>query len=216
MMRRLFRLSVLVFAALEPAALAQNAYRLPFAASGNTIELAVANTSSLLLSGVKVEAVNIPSWLRFNRSEYRVALMKPNQEGLALFSFSVDRSAPLNTEGALTFTITAQNGEHWAKEIKVTVAPPEYFELYQNYPNPFNPTTTIAYQLPSESRVALRAFNLLGQEVALLLDEDEHAGYHQVNFDASRLSSGLYVYRLVADDRNGAHTISQRAMLLIK
>jgi dienelactone hydrolase len=75
---------------------------------------------------------------------------------------------------------------------------PDDFTLGQNYPNPFNPSTTIRYGLPHRSHVMLTVFNTLGQEVAQLVNGDLEAGYHEVRFDASGLSSGVYFYRLQA------------------
>lgn len=77
-------------------------------------------------------------------------------------------------------------------------AVPEQFELGQNYPNPFNPTTVIRYQLPVSSEVRLEVYDMLGRNVATLVDEQVSAGRHSVNFDAGNLSSGIYLYRLEA------------------
>lgn len=75
---------------------------------------------------------------------------------------------------------------------------PEDFILAQNYPNPFNPTTVISYQLPVTSEVRLEVYDMLGRQVATLINEQVAAGRHTVSFDASRLSSGVYLYRLQA------------------
>jgi len=95
--------------------------------------------------------------------------------------------------------------------------PPTEFALHQNYPNPFNPTTTIRFSVESASgrigdpaRVALKVFDVLGREVATLLDEVKPAGTYTVNFDARHLSSGVYYYRLTA----GQFTQTKRMMLL--
>jgi enterochelin esterase family protein len=74
------------------------------------------------------------------------------------------------------------------------------FELYQNYPNPFNPSTVIRYQLSVNSHITLRVHDLLGREVATLVNEEKSAGIYKVSFDASQLPSGVYYYRLQAGD----------------
>ncbi len=88
---------------------------------------------------------------------------------------------------------------------------PQKFSLSQNYPNPFNPTTVISYSVPEKSEVTLKVFNLLGQEVATLVNSVQNVGAHEVNFNASNLSSGIYFYTIKA----GSFT-STRKMMLIK
>lgn len=87
---------------------------------------------------------------------------------------------------------------------------PRTFALRQNYPNPFNPSTTIRFTLPSSQHVTLTVYNLLGEEVATLVDETVNAGESSVQFDASRLSSGVYLYKLQA----GTSTQTRRMMLV--
>ncbi len=88
---------------------------------------------------------------------------------------------------------------------------PNEFSLSQNYPNPFNPTTQINYSIPNASLVELEVMNALGQKVASLVNEQQPAGTYSVNFDASDLASGVYFYRLKADDFS-----SIKKMLLMK
>lgn len=88
---------------------------------------------------------------------------------------------------------------------------PSQIELSQNYPNPFNPTTNINFTLPEMADVRLDVFNVLGQRVATLVDGNMNAGTHTVQFDASDLSSGVYLYRLTS----GSFT-SHRSMMLVK
>lgn len=73
---------------------------------------------------------------------------------------------------------------------------PKKFRLAQNHPNPFNPSTTIQFDLPVESNVKLKVFNILGKEVTTLIDGKQEAGYKTIEFDATQLSSGVYFYRL--------------------
>jgi hypothetical protein len=75
---------------------------------------------------------------------------------------------------------------------------PPVFALHQNYPNPFNPTSLICYDLPDDGKVTLRVYNVLGQVVKTLIDEEQPAGYKQVAFDMSAMGSGIYFYKITA------------------
>ena len=88
---------------------------------------------------------------------------------------------------------------------------PQAFDLKQNFPNPFNPSTNIQFELPERADVQLTVYDLMGREIAMLLNEARAAGRHSVTFDASRLSSGVYIYRLQAGER-----VFTRKMVLIK
>jgi hypothetical protein len=77
---------------------------------------------------------------------------------------------------------------------------PKKMNLRQNYPNPFNPVTTIEFAVPRSGPVALRVFNLLGEEVVTLVKEELSAGTYRIDWDASKVPSGVYFYRLVAGD----------------
>ncbi len=93
---------------------------------------------------------------------------------------------------------------------------PKEIQLHHNYPNPFNPTTSISYDLPSASHVKIEVFNVLGQKVITLFDQDQEAGRHYVEWDSrdsdnGRVSSGIYFYRLTTDD-----FVDTKKMLLLK
>lgn len=77
---------------------------------------------------------------------------------------------------------------------------PQQITLYQNYPNPFNPSTTISYSLPQHTFVTLKIYNNLGQELETLVNEEKSAGIYSVLFDGSRVSSGIYFYRLQTEN----------------
>nr|HMT10926.1 T9SS type A sorting domain-containing protein [Ignavibacteria bacterium] len=88
---------------------------------------------------------------------------------------------------------------------------PNYFSLAQNYPNPFNPTTSIKFSVPTPEMVTLKVYDVLGKEVAVLVNEMKQPGFHTVDFDASRLASGIYFYRIDAGQFS-----SVKRMALIK
>ena len=90
------------------------------------------------------------------------------------------------------------------------VTRPEFHVLCQNYPNPFNPSTTIRYGLLSRSQVIVTVFNTLGQNVSILMNGEQEAGYHEVRFDGSNLPSGVYFYRMQA----GSHTETKKLLLV--
>lgn len=93
----------------------------------------------------------------------------------------------------------------------VSSSVPGGFELYQNYPNPFNPSTSIKFALPTSGNVILKVYDQLGKEVASLADGFRNAGTYEVTFDASKLNSGVYFYKLTANNVE-----SSKKMLLIK
>jgi len=84
----------------------------------------------------------------------------------------------------------------YSKEILVDNTVPSVYNMAQNYPNPFNPTTSIKYQIPTDNFVSLKVYNTLGEEVATLVNSFVKAGSYEVNFDASNLSSGIYLYTI--------------------
>ncbi len=94
---------------------------------------------------------------------------------------------------------------------------PGQYLLSQNYPNPFNPTTIIRYALPTESKVRIQIINLLGQEVATLINSTESAGFHEVKFNAANLASGIYIYRILAIATDGSKEfVNTKKMILLK
>ena len=87
---------------------------------------------------------------------------------------------------------------------------PTEFALMQNYPNPFNPSTVISYQLPVSSKVTLKVFDVLGNEIATLVNEEKPAGVYEINFNSNKLASGVYLYKLQA----GGFTETRKMILM--
>jgi len=106
------------------------------------------------------------------------------------------------TTGGQTVVIISSNEESTPKE----------FELYQNYPNPFNPKTVINYQLPFNSEVKVKIYNILGNEIETLVNEKQSSGSYSVTFDGSNYPSGVYLYRLEID----GNVMDTKRMVLLK
>jgi len=104
------------------------------------------------------------------------------------------------------------NGDFtYSNNVEINGTVPQKFAVEQNYPNPFNPTTTINYTVPEKSFVTLKVFDVLGREVATLVNGEVELGNHQVTFNASKLSSGVYYYTLQA-----GNSTSTKKMALLK
>ena len=134
----------------------------------------------------------------------------PNQPGKkAINELEVVKFGRQRGLGAFKDTVKIVN--KFIVGVKETGEVPLTYALYQNYPNPFNPVTTIKYSIPNSERVVLKVYNILGQEVATLVDEEQRAGVYEFKFDASNLSSGVYFYRLQA-----GKFIDVKKMILVK
>jgi hypothetical protein len=107
-----------------------------------------------------------------------------------------------------TFLVDDLSFSGIVNSVQTVSTTPSTFALEQNYPNPFNPSTTIRFSLATESPVQLSVFNLIGQEVARPVDEQKAAGVYAVQFDASALPTGMYVYRLRAGNFTMARTMT--------
>ena len=109
----------------------------------------------------------------------------------------------------------------YSSVVAIEVALPSLFTLNQNYPNPFNPSTKISYNLPFDAKVTMEVFNIAGEKVGSLVNDEKAAGYYTVDFNSTmvhgNLSSGVYIYRLEATDKlSGKNFISVKKMVLVK
>ena len=127
--------------------------------------------------------------------------------------------AVIDPDNAITNEVHEDNNMGWAPAVALgsitSVASdrliPQKFLLYQSYPNPFNPTATIKYELPNSSKVTIKVFDILGQEVKTLVNEFKSAGKYSVQFNGEGLSSGIYFYRLQA-----GNYVNTKKMILLK
>ena len=124
------------------------------------------------------------------------------------YSF-IDKGIPAGNYSYRLKQIDLDGTTEYSYPVEVTIAPGDYF-LSQNYPNPFNPSTNINYSIPVDGNVSLKIYDLLGNEVYTLIDEQKPAGSHEVEFNASSLSSGVYYYQI----KSGEFLATKKLMLM--
>jgi hypothetical protein len=162
---------------------------------------------------------------RFDRTrEYPLAISSESPAVNVEWNISADQSVRLklrtvnSATGKMTMTPMIGKGEALLSSdafanVKIIAQQgevPVAYALRQNYPNPFNPTTKIQYELPSTEHVSLMVYDILGKEVAQLVNETQEGGYYEIPFSAERLATGVYFYRLVA----GKFTSVQKMMIV--
>tara|TARA_R110000868_G_scaffold304437_14_gene565167 strand:- start:3917 stop:7564 length:3648 start_codon:yes stop_codon:yes gene_type:complete len=162
---------------------------------------------------------NIPlGWRIFLRDSQTGTMIELNESSIYPFEFvgAYGKVAP-NHKVMSKPQITSKASPQSAR-FSIIIEPgedanglPDSFELSQNYPNPFNPSTNIEFSLPIQSQVSLIVYDLLGRQVALLENGELEAGIHTYRWDASNLASGIYIYRLVSDQK-----VVTKKMTLIK
>lgn len=116
-----------------------------------------------------------------------------------------------DTSGGANFNIIIYHSKITSISNKDVSVMPVKIQLFQNYPNPFNPSTTIKYQIPKESSITIKIFDMLGREVTTLLNAEQKAGEHEVVWDAKDFASGVYIYQIKAGDFSAT-----RKMFLVK
>ena len=183
----------------------------------NKINLTVANVSETnSLKNIKIKPVDFPeNIIVFKTTDQLIKQINAQKESEAVFEFDVNRNAPAGQKDTLRFSITGDNNVSAQKEIILNFTAPKEYKLEQNYPNPFNPTTKIQYQLPFNSKVTLKVYDILGEEVSTLVNEVQDAGYKEVSFDGSNYASGIYIYRITAQNKGNTFT-SVKKMVMVK
>lgn len=131
--------------------------------------------------------------------EKQVELLSGETKEIIYF-FDVEYDIGKTEADTLEFMITDNKSIYQTKQFILQYSIPTEYKLEQNYPNPFNPTTKIRYQIPNAgtelAETELKVFDILGNEVATLVNEQKEPGYYEVEFSASQFASGVYIYRL--------------------
>ena len=220
-------LFILLILLLLSKSFAQTIYELTPGTKGNEIMLTVANVSETSpAANVTIKPHPTLSkgegfqekTITFHQSEQTIEILNPKEEKEVTFIFDISRNAQINKRDTIDFMITSPDGIMMTKQFVFSYAGPKEFKLEQNFPNPFNPITTIQYQIPASPKsspkertsVTLRIYDILGSEVATLVNEEKEAGYYEVNWNASNLASGVYIYRL----QTGSFVSVKKMMLL--
>ncbi len=188
-------------------AYSQTTYQVEPGIKGNKIILTIENSSTLLsTSALGIAETNLSEFIDIKDNLINVSSIEKSSEKEVEIEFDVLTDAPINKLDTLHFVLSNAKGESWSKEIILEYTPPKEFVLNQNYPNPFNPTTTIKYSIPeiatlnATTAVSLKVYDILGREVATLVNKNQKAGNYEVVFNASNLTSGTYFYRITAGD----------------
>ena len=142
-----------------------------------------------------------------NGRVYSIILAADNGNGIigrttCLVTVPKSKNGNFSVNDGAAYNVNSSCGESYAvNNYRQKQQKPEDFQLRQNYPNPFNPSTNISYEVTKAGYVNLSVYNILGEEVAVLVDQYVAAGSYQVSFDASRIASGLYLYKLQLGDK---------------
>jgi hypothetical protein len=213
-MKKIIISAVIIFTTLS---FAQQTYELTPGIKGNQIVLQLSNISQTQSAeNVEVKLIKQPENLTFSKTEAEIKNISTSEEKEATFEFDVRYNSKISKADTVEFLITDNRTIRVTKQFIFSYIAPKEFSLEQNYPNPFNPATKIRYSVPQEvkrekSNVILKVYDILGSEVATLVNEQKEPGYYEVDFNASSIASGMYVYRLTA-----GKYISTKKMLLIK
>jgi len=187
---------------------AQSNYNAQPGVKNNQIVLQLSNISlTESASNLEVKLIKNSKYLNFNQTEKIIENINQGTETEAAFTFDVDYNIGNVEADTIEFVITDNKSVYLTKQFILQYSVPTEYKLEQNFPNPFNPTTKIRFSIPNVtlsevegSRVQIKVFDVLGKEVAALVNEEKPAGKYEVEFDARNLSSGVYFYQLRSGD----------------
>ena len=196
---------------------------------GNQIVLQLSNISQRQSAeNVEVKMIRQSANLKFATTEVKINNLNKSEEKEASFIFDVNYNVDVTKKDTIEFLITDNRTIHLTKQFIFTYTQPKEFKLEQNYPNPFNPTTKSRYSIPASPKsspkertlneVRLKVYDILGNEIVTLVNEQKEPGYYEVEFNASSpasggqaIASGVYIYRLTC-----GRFVATKKMLLLR
>ncbi len=205
--------------ALAISSYAQNTYNIKPGVKNNQIILKLSNISSKESATNLLVKLNRDSQnLTFNQTEKMIENIIQGEEIEAAFTFDVDYNIGNVEADTIEFVITDNKSINITKQFILQYTQPTEYKLEQNYPNPFNPTTKIRFSIPETPLplgkwlgVRLVVYDILGNEVTTLVNEQKEPGYYEVEFNASQFASGVYIYKLQTS--NGFNEVKKMLML---
>uniref|UniRef100_A0A832DIH5 T9SS type A sorting domain-containing protein n=1 Tax=Ignavibacterium album TaxID=591197 RepID=A0A832DIH5_9BACT len=234
-------ITTLLIILLSMLTYAQNTYNVQPGVKNNQIVLELSNNS--ITETVQIKSLPNTSKggayerIKLTNQKEKFVELLPEETKEIVYTFDVDYNIGTTKSDTIEFTITDGNAINITKQFILQYTIPAEYKLEQNYPNPFNPTTKIKYSIPSvilssskddkggvtlrraqsDNKVTLKVYDILGNEIVTLVDEQKEAGYYEVEFstgsfgDATQLASGVYFYRLQA-----GNFIQTKKMLLLR
>jgi 5-hydroxyisourate hydrolase-like protein (transthyretin family) len=184
-------------------------------AKKNDVELNWTTATETNNRGFEIQRSVIPNGVR-NLVWEVVSFVNGNGTTTKPMNYSfVDKNLKAGNYSYRLKQIDLDGSYKYSEEVEVTIESPKYFSLEQNYPNPFNPSTVISYQLPVSGDVTLKVYDVLGNEVATLVNEEKPTGSYEVEFKSSvgngQLANGVYFYQLKTGDY-----LETKKMILLK
>ena len=208
-------LSVLL---LSSIIIAQNTYNVQPGVKNNQIVLQLKNVSDTEIASLPLPLLKRGlSHLKFHEIAVDSITLNPQEEKEIVYTFDVDYNIGTAQADTIEFIITDNKSVYLTKQFILQYSLPTEYKLEQNYPNPFNPTTKIRYSIPSTPLslgeglgVRLIVYDILGNQVTTLVNEQKEPGYYEVDFNASQFASGVYIYRL----QSGSYVSTKKMMVL--
>lgn len=194
---------------------AQNTYSIQPGVKNNQIVLELSNISSTQsATDIEIKLIRKSDHLKFITEEKALESLAQTTHTEVPFTFDVEYNIGKADADTIEFMITDNKSIYQTKQFILEYSTPTEYKLEQNYPNPFNPGTKIRYSIPNVGSglalTELKVFDILGNEVATLVNEQKAAGYYEVEFNASQFASGVYVYRL----QSGSYVSTKKMMVL--